>query len=89
MVGVVFAFNFETANAKIEAIMHSLNSMAGIREYRIHDELPITLSSEDASLEVVSVRGEESEKLKEKRTLLSFFVRVRAILLRVVSYFFR
>lgn len=68
--------------------MHSLNSMAGIRKYRIHDELPITLNSEGAPLEVVSVRGEEGEKLNEKRTLLSFFVRVRAILIRVVSHFF-
>lgn len=69
--------------------MHSLNSMAGIRKYRIHDELPITLSGEDASLKVVLAKGEESEKLKDKRTLLSFFVRVRAILLRIVSYVFR
>ena len=65
MVGVVFAFNVETANARIEATMHSLNSMAGIRKYRIHDELPITFSSEDTLLEAVSARGEESEKLKE------------------------
>lgn len=88
MVGVVFAFNVETANGRIEAIMHSLNSMAGIRKYRIHDEVPITLSSEDASLEVVSVRGEEGEKLNKKRNLFTFFVRVRAILIRVVSHFF-
>ena len=68
-IGVFFALYFATDNAKIEAIMHSLNSMAGIRKYRIHDELPITFSSEDTLLEAVSARGEESEKLKEKRSL--------------------
>ena len=88
-IGVFFALYFATDNAKIEAIMHSLNSMAGIRKYRIHDELPITLSSEETLLEAVSARAEESQKLKEKRSLLSFFVRVRAISLRVVSYVFR
>ncbi|TCV66225.1 hypothetical protein [Pseudomonas fluorescens] len=60
--------------------MHSLNSMAGIRKYRIHDEIPVILNTEIA--DVTQNSNEEARPQLEMASPLPVSMKFRTALVR-------
>lgn len=69
--------------------MHSLNSMAGIKRYRIQDDVPLTISGEAAGAETPSGGELDNGTLKPAAQSWVVVTMACATLVRMMSRIFR